>query len=86
MDFYIDCHCYRFLFCSIKATRPKICKKSVCFYCITTSLWRTPDSFVWLRITNKGSVSEIRVWFILLIKSVLDIVFMSVEVSFDICM
>ena len=29
-------------FCSIKATRPKICKKSVCFYCITTSLWRTP--------------------------------------------
>ena len=25
-----------------KATRPKICKKSVCFYCITTSLWRTP--------------------------------------------
>ena len=30
-----------FYFCSIKATRPKICKKSVCFYCITTSLWRT---------------------------------------------
>ena len=26
-----------------KATRPKICKKSVClFFCITTSRWRTP--------------------------------------------
>ena len=31
-----------FSFCSIKVTRPNICKKSVCFYCITTSLWRTP--------------------------------------------
>ena len=33
-----------FSFCSIEAMRPKICKKSVCFYCITTSLWRTPCS------------------------------------------
>ena len=30
------------LHCFGTATRPKICKKSVCFYCITTSLWRTP--------------------------------------------
>ena len=34
-----------FPFCSIKATRPKICKKSVCFYCITTSLWKTPVNY-----------------------------------------
>ena len=29
-----------FSFCLMKATRPKICKKCVCFYKITTSLWR----------------------------------------------
>ena len=35
-----------FSFCSIKATRPKICKKSVCFNCIITSLWRTPVNYL----------------------------------------
>ena len=44
-----------FSFCSIKATRSKICKKSVCFYCITTSLWRTPvyPWFIWRYLSNK---------------------------------
>ena len=32
-------------FCSIMATRPNICKMSVCFYCITTSLWKTPVNY-----------------------------------------
>ena len=39
--FYIDCHCYRF-FSLDKGHEPKICKKSVYFYCITISLWKTP--------------------------------------------
>ena len=39
-----------FSFCSIKATRPKICKKSVCcFYCITMSLWRTKVNHLKIR-------------------------------------
>ena len=50
---------YRFPYCSIKATRPKICKKSVCYYCITTSLWRTPVNYL-LIILSK--LNDCRCW------------------------
>ena len=41
---------------------PKICKKSVCFYCITTSLWRTPVNYlltVWpARLNTRSDDTE----------------------------
>ena len=41
--------------------------------------------FVWLRITDEGSLAEMRIWSILLIKSDLNGVYTLVEVSFHIC-
>ena len=38
--------------------------------------------FVWLRITNEGSVPEMRTWSILLINPILYGVYILVEVSF----
>ena len=43
--FYIDCHCYRFLLLD-KGHEAENLQKSVCFYCITASLWRTPVKYV----------------------------------------
>ena len=54
-----------FSFCSIKATRPKICKKSVCCYCITISLWRTPVNYLNLNILQIKKRLVLR-WMLLL--------------------
>ena len=36
--FYVEMSLLSFSFCLKKAMKPKICKKSVCFYCITTRM------------------------------------------------
>ena len=45
-----------FAFCSIRVTRPKICKKSVCFYCIFSSLSLWMIFFIsWQQMCSKAS-------------------------------
>ena len=39
------------------------------FFSFVTSLFNFLNYFVWLRITDEGSLTEIRIWSILLIKS-----------------
>ena len=51
------------------------------FYLIIFNVW---NHFVWLRITDEGSLPEMRIWSILLIKSDLNGVYIKVEVSFHI--
>ena len=50
--------------------------------CFGTSLSNFLNFFVWVRITAEGSVPEIRIWSILLIKSDLNGVYIIVTVSF----
>ena len=42
---------------------------SASFGTFVTSLFNFLNYFVWLRITDEGSVTEMRIWFILLMKS-----------------
>ena len=67
------------LFYLIKATRPKICKKSVCLYCITTSLWWTPVNQIKNKFSRFLPSFEILTWNCLCI--CLDIT----KIKFDFC-
>ena len=55
---------------------------SACFSTFWASICNVWNYFIWLRITDEGSVPEIRIWSMLLIKSDLKWCIHLVEVSF----